>query len=354
MKNFKIGIAFVFLLTSVSVIAGNEDRAGEAGTSELLINPWGRNSGWGSANSAGSMGIEAMNLNVAGLAYTKGTEIILTNTSLLGGTDISLNTVGFAKTVGESGGVLGITVMSMTFGDIPITTVNNPDGGLGEFTPNYLNIAAAYSKKFSNTISGGLVIRLVSESISNVSAAGVALDAGVNYVTGENDKLKFGIALRNVGPTAKYSGNGLSERVDIQNSDKDLTVNQRSNDFELPSLLNIGISYDFYLIPDSSSSTSDHRLTAAGTFTSNSFTNDQIRVGLEYGFREMFMLRTGYVYEKDVADEELSKTASTGISFGATIEVPVGKSGSRLGLDYSYRATRVFSGNNSIGLKLSF
>jgi hypothetical protein len=32
--------------------AGNKDRAGEAGASELLINPWARSSGWGGANTA--------------------------------------------------------------------------------------------------------------------------------------------------------------------------------------------------------------------------------------------------------------------------------------------------------------
>ena len=355
MKNYKIGVLVTLLIISFTAFAGNEDRAGEAGASELLINPWGRSSGWGGANSASAQGIEAMNLNIAGLAYTNGTEINFTNTSWLGGTDISINAVGLAKTMGESGGVLGISIMSMTFGEIDITTVDNPNGGLGTFRPNYLNIGTAYSKKFSETISGGVVVRLISESISNVNAAGVAIDAGVNYVTGENDQLKFGIALRNVGPTVSYSGNGLSSRVEVLNSDKELTVNQRSNDFELPSLVNIGLSYDFYLAADSSSQgITEHRLTTAATFTSNSFTSDQYRIGLEYAYKEMFMLRGGYVYESDVTDEKLTRTTSAGPSFGATVEFPIGKAGSKLGVDYSYRVTRTFDGTNAIGLKLSF
>lgn len=355
MKNYKIGVFVSLLCISLASFAGNEDRAGEAGASELLINPWGRSSGWGGANSASAQGVEAMNLNIAGLAYTSGTEINFTQTSWLGGTDINISAFGLAKAMGESGGVLGISVMSMSFGEIDITTVDNPDGGLGTFRPNYFNIGAAYSKKFSETISGGIVVKLISESISNVNAAGVAIDAGVNYVTGENDQLKFGIALRNVGPTVRYSGNGLSSRVEVLNSDKELTVNQRSNDFELPSLVNIGLSYDFYLMPDSTSEgITEHRLTTAATFTSNSFTSDQFRLGVEYAFKEMFMIRGGYIYENDVTDEELTKTTSSGPSFGATIELPVGKSGSKFGIDYSYRATRTFDGTNAIGLKLSF
>lgn len=344
------------MLLGYSTFAGNEDRAGEAGASELLINPWGRSSGWGGANSASATGIEAMNLNVAGLAYTKNTELMFTNTSWLGGTDISINAFGFAKKMGDDGGVLGLSVMAMSFGELDITTTENPDGGLGTFKPNYLNIGAAYSKNFSNTISGGIVVKLVTQSISNVNASGVAIDAGVNYVTGDYDRLKFGIALRNVGPTMSYKGNGLSTRADIPSQDKELTVNQRSNDFELPSLVNIGVSYDFYLAPDSMGGDvpSQHKLTAAGTFTSNSFTSDQFRIGLEYSFRNMFMVRGGYIYENNVTDEELTRTTSAGPTFGATIEVPVGKAGTTLGIDYSYRVTRTFDGTNAIGLKLSF
>lgn len=345
------------LFLSTAVFAGNEDRAGEAGSSELLINPWGRSSGWGGANTSGATGLEAMNLNVAGLAYTSGTQVGYTNTSWLGGTDISINTAGLATRMGENGGVLGISVMSMTFGDIDVTTVDNPDGGLGTFSPNFFNMGLGYSKKFSNTISGGAVVRLVNQSISNVRANGVAIDAGVNYVTGDRDQLKFGITLRNIGPTMKYSGNGLSERYEDPSTEKELTISQRSNDFELPSLVNIGLTYDFYLglsedaMPDE---LSEHRLTVAGNFTSNSFTKDQIRLGVEYAFKEMFMLRTGYVYESDITNDEEAQTASNGLSAGATIEVPLGKSGNTLGIDYSYRTTRYFDGTNSIGVMLNF
>ena len=48
-----------------------------------------------------------------------------------------------------------------------------------------------------------------------------------------------------------------------------MTVEQRSSEFELPALLNIGTSYDFNL--------NLHRVTAAGTFTSNSF--QKINIG---------------------------------------------------------------------------
>lgn len=357
MKKITIALAITFAFVSLETYAGNEDRAGEAGASELLINPWGRSSGWGGANSASAKGIEAMNLNVAGLAFTKNTELILANTRWLSGTDINILSFGFAKKLGETG-VLGLSVTSMDFGEIDVTTVDLPDGGVGTFDPNYLNIGIAYSKRFSNSISGGLVVRLISEATADVNARGVSIDAGVNYVTGENDAFKFGITLRNVGPTTNYQGNGLSFQADIPNSDRTLTFQRRSNEFELPSLVNIGASYDFFLTDVEEKEEgvyfADHRVTASGTFTSNSFTRDQIRIGAEYAFQEKFMFRTGYIYETDTNEEDLTRTTTVGPTFGATIEVPVGEAGSTFGIDYSYRLTRTFDGTNAIGVRLTF
>ena len=47
-------------------------------------------------------------------------------------------------------------------------------------------------------------MRAISESLSNVTAFGFAIDAGVQYVTGPNDNFKFGISLRNVGTPMTY------------------------------------------------------------------------------------------------------------------------------------------------------
>lgn len=357
MKNITYTIALALAFISFDAFSGNEDRAGEAGASELLINPWARSSGWGGANTASARGLEAMNLNVAGLAFTKNTEVLFSNTSWLSGTDINLLSFGFAKKLGDAG-VMGLTVTRMSFGEIPITTADLPDGGIGNYEPNYLNIGFAYSKQFSNSISGGLVVRIVTESTADVNASGVSIDAGVSYKTAKYDAFKFGITLRNVGPTSRYSGNGLSIQADKQNTDQTLTFQRRTNDFELPSLVNIGASYDFFLTEveesEDGSFLADHRVTASGTFTSNSFTKDQIRVGGEYAFQDKFMFRAGYVFETDATDEVEFRTTSVGPTMGATVEIPTNKTGSAIGLDYSYRFTRTFDGTHAIGLRLTF
>ena len=66
-----------------------------------------------------------------------------------------------------------------------------------------------YSHIFADKISVGLTFRIISESTADISAFGMAIDAGVQYVTGPENNFKFGISLRNVGTPMKYSGQGL-------------------------------------------------------------------------------------------------------------------------------------------------
>lgn len=347
-KHLYIPIFLITLLFGLqNVEAGNGDRVGEAGSLDLLINPWARSSGFHSLNTASVWGLEAMRLNVGGLAFVDQTEIAFSSTRWLEGSDITISSFGFAQHVGESG-VFGVNVMSMSFGDLIRTTVDQPDGGDGStFSPRYTNIGLAYSKSFSESIHGGILVRLVNQSIADVSAGGIAFDTGIQYVTGPNDNVKFGISLRNVGTPMQYSGDGLNVAYEATTG---ATINgeQRPAAFELPTLLNIGGAYDFYI-------GDRHRITAVANFTSNSFRGDFIGAGLEYAFNEMFMLRGGFKYEDGMFEEEiaLGSSALNGFAGGLSVNVPFKEDGPQIGIDYSYRTTTVFNGVHSFSVKIN-
>jgi hypothetical protein len=200
-------IVAIIILPVKDNFAGNEQRAGQSGASELLINPWARSSGWAGANVACVRGLEGMFINVAGLAFTSKTELIFSRTNWLMYNDNEavsyVNSFGFSQKVGESS-VLALGIMSMDFGDIEITTVELPDGGIGTFSPKFMNISLSYAKTFSNSIYGGFTIKMISEQISDVRAGGVAFDVGIQYVTGSKDNMKFGISLKNIGPRMSF------------------------------------------------------------------------------------------------------------------------------------------------------
>ncbi|MHC1778204.1 MAG: PorV/PorQ family protein [Lentimicrobium sp.] len=339
-------LTWMIITPFVQVTAGNKDRTGQAGASELLINPWARSSGWGGANIASVKGLEGLFSNVAGTAHTKGTELIFSHTQWLKGSEIGINTFGLTQKVGK-GGVIGLGIMSMSFGDIPITTEDLPEGGIGNFSPTYMNINISYAKAFSSSIYGGINIKIISEVISDVSAQGIAVDAGIQYVTGPRENIRFGITLRNVGPTMRFNGDGLSIRSLLPGQESYFTLEQRSADFELPTQLAIGASYDFKIAEI-------HRLTLAGNFISNSFTKDQYVIGAEYELKSYLMLRGGYSYEEGITNDADRTTALTGPSAGFTVAVPLDMvKGSSIAIDYSYRATDPFSGTHSIGARIN-
>src|SRR5688572_23464070 len=127
MKNSIICLFSALLLAGATAQAGNDQKKGQVGATQLQVNPWARSSGWAGANTARIRGVEAVNQNIGGLAFVKGTEINFATTKWLSGTDINVNAFGLGQKLGENGGVLGLSMMSMDFGDLKQTTEDDPD-----------------------------------------------------------------------------------------------------------------------------------------------------------------------------------------------------------------------------------
>ena len=352
MKYIVMSLVLLLGISAPKAFAGNEDRSGQAGAPELLINPWAASAGWGNAGMSFVKGVEAMYGNVAGISGIRSLDVNFTHTDWLHGSEIRVSSFGLAARVGESS-VLGLSFMSFSLGNIPETTVENPDPSSITYKPNLMNINVAFAKTFSNSISGGFNLKIISESISNMSCVGVALDAGIQYVTGPFDNIHFGITLKNIGPTMKFSGDGLAIKAYLlPNSNIQHSVIQRADQFELPTQLSIAAAYDFYFAET-------NRLTVAGNFISNSFTKDQYVLGLEYAWKEYLLLRTGYVYEsgllKGTLDDQCMNL-NQGLHAGLSVQVPISKKedAPMFAVDYAFRMTENYGGTHSFGARLIF
>src|SRR5690554_4019452 len=301
------------LAMSFPTLAGNEDRIGSAGASEMLVNPWARSTAFGSAGVASTNGLEAQFSNIAGLAFTDKTQIKFNYTNWLGDANISLNSAGIAQRVGDQT-VVALSLQAFGYGDIDITNV-----------------------------------KLLNENIANLKATGFAFDAGVRYVTGEQDHIKFGITLRNVGTPMKYQGDGLSQEILYQGTGGNATLVQRSASFELPSLLALGFAYDFIF-------DENNKLTAAAAFHANSFTNDQFNIGLDYGMafsKAAVNIRAGFVGEKAIFNRDESTTSLTGLTAGLSVDALLGDKKIPLGFEYAMRLSNPFGVISTFGVTLS-
>ncbi len=336
---------YLLLLTLITVTAyaGNPDRQGEAGASELLFNPWARSAGLHSMTTSSVTGVEAMRLNVAGIGRIENTEFSFGTARLYEGSDLNFNAFGFAKKVGENG-AFAITMASVDFGDIQITTTDQPEGIGGTYSPRFFHFGLGYSHTYANKISVGVLVRGVFESITDVSASGFAIDAGVQYVSGDNDEFKLGISLRNVGSPMAFEGEGLSFQT-ITDDGTPITLEQRSANLEMPSALNIGVSYDFAFGAEST-------LRALGNFTSNAFSRDQIGGGLEFIFMDNYALRGGYKLDFG-SSSGAGDNIYTGVAAGASANFKASES-VNFGIDYAYRTTNPFKGSHNLTLRIGF
>lgn len=382
MKNITKTIVICILIglfsANFSSFAGNRDRSGQAGAQHLLIDPWARTNGWGTAGVAEVRGLESIYSNVAGISFINKIEAAATRTQYLSGSGagISINAFGIVtnlKNKGKNLGTLGISVFNMGFGDIPVTTVDQPDGTSAIFSPRLNYIGLYYAYRFNQYIRGGVGIKIVNESISDLVSTGIAIDAGVQYVSGPFENFKIGVTLKNLGMPTSYSGDGISFRANPVNSDFEFTVETRSAEAVLPACLVLGTSYDFLFFGEefanmTTKEKSDegltrvnaiHRITLAGSFTANAYSNDIFALGVEYGYQQYVMFRAGYTYESGQFDITTSNTFYSGPSAGVTFGIPLATDSktkevkSILFLDYGYRFTNRWKGNHYIGLKLS-
>jgi len=342
------------LFLSSTMFAGDPDRSGQAGATQLVINPWPNSSGQGGANMASVGGVESMFLNPAGILNVRTNEFEVSHALWLGNLGVSINSFGFCQRLGkEKENSIGLSITSFDFGNIPLTTENAPENTGQTYTISMLNIGLDFAHRFSENITAGFLVRGISEGIPNSQADGIALDAGIQYVAGKSDRYHFGVALRNIGPSMAYTGDGLSSYGVLNGTTNTVLLNKPGQDFNLPSILDISGGYDI-VVPDSAIK---NRLSVNAAFVSNAFSEDQFALGLEFSYRSFLQIRGGFVYQNGVFSTA-SPSSFAGPCAGISVDIPFGKDrgnkdkAKRLAVEYSYRAASTFGGTHTFGLRM--
>jgi hypothetical protein len=329
-----MAIALSILLVG-QVFAGNDGRRGTAGATELLIPVGSRGTALSGSINALVSGVEALHWNPAGIARSAPTEAMFSSLNYIA--DIKLNYFGVVANFGDLG-AFALSMRSLDFGDIPITTVDNPEGTGGNFSPSYLTFALSYSHEFTDRIYGGVTAKLVTEKIVRSTASGYAFDVGVQYLS--TTGIKLGVALKNLGFGMQYDGPDLEYFTTIPGQEQGArtrALRLPSAAFEFPSTLEIGVGYE-YTVGD------QHVLAVMGNFQNANFAGDQFSAGVEYTFEKMLFLRGGIMQSQN-QDENIF-----GPTFGFGVNVPVG--GANLGFDYAYRTTDFFNGSQWFTIKV--
>ena len=336
----KLLTIFIVLLFCSSLYAGDVARKGTTGADQLLIPVGARGIATGGAMLANLTGLESVYYNPAGLARSEGGEAMFSYMSYLA--DVNVSFFAASAHLGDFGSV-ALSFKSVDFGDIPVTTIQFPDGTGETYSPTFLTIGLTYSKVLTDRISVGANFKLVTEEIMNTSATGFAMDFGVQYKFSESFFL--GASVKNIGSNMSYSGQDLQQTTGIpgtQIGSQPGVFESVAEDFQIPSYFELSLAYKH-------SFNEQNDIIVASTFTNNNSFEDNLNFGLEYGFMNTFFLRGGYSYLL-----ENSSNSVFGFTAGAGVNYDFG---SELGItvDYAYRDVQDFPEPNHIfTVKLGF
>jgi hypothetical protein len=336
-------VAFI----AASTVDAQNQRTGTSAAPELLIPVGGRDLALGGSSIAISQGVEAIHWNPAGLArMSHSTEGMFSSMSYIA--DINMS-YGAVATQFEGFGTVGLSLRSLDFGEIPVTTVEDEDGvNGGTFSPTYVTIGLTYSRQVTDAVSVGGTAKLVSESIARVSATGMAFDLGLQYSGLLGVKgIQMGITVKNIGTSMQFDGTGLLRSATSSDGSRpEQPYKSEAASFELPSLIEIGLTYS------GSSEDNSSLYSISGSYTNNNLYLDQYRVGGEYGYAfesAKIFGRAGYELVPQLDDV---KDNVFGLTLGAGITYNTG--GVDLTFDYAFRKAEFFDNNNVFSLKVGF
>lgn len=344
MNTFKTSMIWMLLLGLLVGVsqadAGSGRRKGTSGAQELLIPLGARGIGFAGAYASGIQGVEALYWNPAGVAAIPGSaEAMFSHMNYLA--DIKVEYAGVAAKLGEFGS-LGFSIQTMNFGDIVITTNSFPDGTGETYSPNFMTLALNFSRMMTDRIAFGVNVKVITESIMRESATGLAFDFGLQYQTGLRG-FKFGVVMKNLGPNMRFEGPDLEQSVQLPGTEpgtQPRPLRITAQEFDLPSTLEFGTSYDIPLMESS-------HLVLMGTFVHQNFSYDDFRIGGEWSYDNMFFVRAGYSLSPDLPTAEalFTYTAGAGVNFSlsSTMNIVV---------DYAFRATEFFDNNHVVAVKL--
>lgn len=312
-----------------SAYAGNSQRIGTAGAQELVIPIGSRGTAMGGAVVGNTYGVEAVFWNPAGLASLEASEAMFTHLPYLA--DINVNFGGVATKI-EDFGSLAFAAKVVSIGDMEETTKEFPNGTGRVFNPSFLVAGVTYARELTANTSFGFTANLISETIFEASASGFSFDVGFIYKPRWHG-LAIGLVIKNYGPTMAFTGSGLNSVDEAGHQ-----VAAESKAFDLPTSINMGISYD--ILDDG-----PNYLMASTNFRANNYSEDLWQGGMEYVYNDMFAVRGGYNYSEQ-------EDYIYGVSLGAGLTYPLGDS--KITFDYSWTDTEVFDANQYFTFKVTF
>src|SRR5262245_2058839 len=350
-----LGLAALLALAVSGAWAGSDERKGTAGAGELLIQVGPRPSSMGAASSADITGVEAIFWNPAGLATMEGPEALFSHMNYFAGMDV--NYAAVAMRAGVIGSI-GFSAKVLSIGEVIVTTEQAPDGTGEIINPPFTVLGTSWARQFTDRVTFGANVNLVSERILDMGASGIAFDFGVQYATGWRGMV-LAMTMKNFGGAMEYSGSNLDVNVQPPGSPtgaSNRTLSFSSSAFEMPSYFTLSGSYDAYRM-------GANALKIRAAFQNNNFFGDNYIGAAEWEYKDLYAVRGSWFGTLTTSTDPTTRNDSMsfdsgddlyqGFALGGTFMLKTGTT--RMGVDVAWRPAREFFDDiYEVGLRVKF
>jgi len=309
-------ILTTFLVTVAVLIPSQlfaQAKVGTTGAQFLELGVSSRAMGMAEAFTAVSDDVSAVYYNPAGLTSLYGREAMFTYIKMPADINYGFGAIGLP--LESIGGVLGIGAYALSSGDMIETTYERGEqSGTGRtFSWTDFALSVSYGRYLTDRFSVGFTVKYVGEFVHDYSTNGWAADVGTSYDTGYRG-FKIGMVISNFGPDLKF----------IENS-YPLPIN-----FRFGASINVVENYDHLVT-----------FSAEGAHPSDNL--EKYNSGLEYIFKNRFVLRGGRRFNYDV----------DGFTAGGGIKTPFGED-MEMSIDYAFQDFGILTEVHRFSLQLAF
>ncbi len=344
-----LALSFIFALIGVSTNLFAVDNAGGTTTGEIVksgttganflkIDVGARGIAMGAAYGSVTNDMTSIYWNAAGMADVDKMSVNASYSDWFG--NISHSFLGVGMPVGD-GYTIGLGFISYGAGDIPVTTMNEPEGTGATYNINDMMFSGTFAGYLTNQFSFGVTAKYLYSSFADVTANGVAFDIGTMYDT-EIYGVKLGFTIQNLGLEQKYSGQDLSTLVTMHEGFYESPVDAEyvSYNFSTPLTFRASISSD--LSEEVFADPENNNLIVATDFLTVSDQKEQFLVGAEYTWNNLLSIRSGYRFGHD----QFSYSGGIGLKYDGN-----GFGGK---IDYAICPTKTMGMLNRISVSLNF
>lgn len=311
MRDIAVLLILALVLPSVAGAAQEFEKVGTIGGQFLKIGIGARATAMGSAFVSVADDASAIYWNPAGVARIYKNVVNVNHSAWLA--DISFTQAAYVFHVGFLPGTFAVNARSLYMDAQPVRTVFRPDGEGRSFDAGDIAFGVTYARSLTDKFSAGISANYVQSTLASYQASAYTFDFGTLYDTGYRS-LRIGMSIQNLGSDMKF----IEDTV------------------KMPSVFRVGMSMSLY-------EDATHRVLSSAEFSHPPDNNERANWGVEYGFKEFFFLRGGYLFKYDL------ERFSAGMGF----KVPSSLN-SEATVDYSYQDMSTLDAVHRISVDFRF